>query len=360
MDILPLQTHPALSDRLEASPDVWVSSLVHGHIWWESAVDKALDHGETPAPSAPAARLDLPHHCLDGGHVRMPVTELEACSQAVRVLAIKKRTLEASKFLQNAFYVHIRQIRRLRIKSSLFGWSSLSMTNPEWIAGPPAHGQLVPAGPRVGSSSSEPGIGPKGFSALSTGRSLAPARGRGLWLWKCKVGGSRERGQAAAGGRSACHSPPGRQSACVQLNCSGQTPLPAPPTPAPRPHLSMARCAPAASHPAGLPSVRGWRPLPLSRPRVLSSRAASPRPPARPRPWAGCVPGGWGLRTRTWAGGWGWGWPPSGAAARVSTNPLPPAFPAPRPRGCPALPFLHPEDKLSDVGAAPWAESLRL
>ncbi|XP_074216339.1 uncharacterized protein LOC141576892 isoform X3 [Camelus bactrianus] len=128
MDILPLQTHPALSDRLEASPDVWVSSLVHGHIWWESAVDKALDHGETPAPSAPAARLDLPHHCLDGGHVRMPVTELEACSQAVRVLAIKKRTLEASKFLQNAFYVHIRQIRRLRIKSSLFGWSSLSMT----------------------------------------------------------------------------------------------------------------------------------------------------------------------------------------------------------------------------------------
>ncbi len=69
MDVLPLQTHPALSDRLEGSPDVRVSSLVHGNIWWETAVDKALDHGETPAPSAPAARLDLPHHCLDGGQL---------------------------------------------------------------------------------------------------------------------------------------------------------------------------------------------------------------------------------------------------------------------------------------------------
>ncbi|XP_074224971.1 uncharacterized protein LOC141578437 isoform X2 [Camelus bactrianus] len=89
--------------------------------------------------------------------VRMPVTELEACSQALHVLAIQKRTLEASKFLQNAFYIHLRQ-------------------NPECIAGPPAHGQSVPAGPRVGSSSSEPGIGPKGFSALSTGQALRRGR----------------------------------------------------------------------------------------------------------------------------------------------------------------------------------------
>ncbi|XP_074210069.1 uncharacterized protein LOC141575217 [Camelus bactrianus] len=259
----------------------------------------------------------------------MPVTELEACFQAVRVLAIQKRTLEASEFLQNEFYIHLRQ-------------------NPEWIAGPPAHGQSVPAGPRVGSSRSEPGIDPKGCSALSTGRPLTPARGRGLWLWKCKVWGSREWGQAAAGGRSACHSPPGCQSACVQLNCSGQTPLPAPPTPAPRPHLSMARCATAASHPARLPSVRGWRHLPLSRPRVLSSRAASPRPPARPRPWEGCVPGERGLRTQTGAGGWGRGWPPSGAAARVST---PPPLSLPRDPGA-ALLFLSCSLRTS---SAAWA-----
>ncbi|XP_072799910.1 uncharacterized protein [Vicugna pacos] len=59
--------------------------------------------------------------------------------------------------------------------------------DPERIAGPPAHAQLLPAGPRVGSSSSEPGIGPNGFSALSPCRPLAPAWGRGLWLWKCKA-----------------------------------------------------------------------------------------------------------------------------------------------------------------------------
>ncbi|XP_072813586.1 uncharacterized protein [Vicugna pacos] len=191
---------------------------------------------------------------------------------------------------------------------------------PERIAGPPAHAQLLPAGPRVGSSSSEPGIGPNGFSALSPCRPLATAWGRGLWLWKCKVRGYRERGEAAAGGRSACHSPPGRQSACVQLDCSGQTPLPAPPAPAPRPQLSRARCAPAPLGPAGLPSVRGWRPLPLSRPRVLPSRASSPRPPTRPHHWAGCVPGGRGLHTRTgrkaWAG--------AGAGLRAGLQPASP------------------------------------
>ncbi|XP_072828319.1 uncharacterized protein [Vicugna pacos] len=64
---------------------------------------------------------------------------------------------------------------------------SLSLqTDPEQIDGPPAHAQSLPAGPRFGSSSSEPGIGPNGFSALSPCRPLAPAWGRGLWLWKCK------------------------------------------------------------------------------------------------------------------------------------------------------------------------------
>ncbi|XP_072832762.1 uncharacterized protein [Vicugna pacos] len=159
--------------------------------------------------------------------VKMPVTELEACFQAVHVLGIQKRRLEASEFIQNAVYIHLQQ-------------------NPERIDGPPAHAQSVPGGPLVESSMSEPGIGPKCFSTLSPGRPLVPACGRGFWLWKCKVGGSRERGQAAAGGWSAFHSPQGRQSARVQLNCSGQTPVTAPPAPAPLAQLSRSRTSSVA------------------------------------------------------------------------------------------------------------------
>ncbi|XP_072828367.1 trafficking protein particle complex subunit 9-like [Vicugna pacos] len=55
----------------------------------------------------------------------MPVTELEACFQAVRVLSIQKRSLEASEFLQNAIYIHFRQrsgerIQRCSILSELY------------------------------------------------------------------------------------------------------------------------------------------------------------------------------------------------------------------------------------------------
>ncbi|XP_072808113.1 uncharacterized protein [Vicugna pacos] len=144
-------------------------------------------------------------------NVKMPMTELEACFQAVHVLGIQKRSLEAFEFIQNAVYIHLQQ-------------------NPERIHVPPAHALSVPGGPLVRSSMSEPGIGPKCFSTLSPVRPLVPAWGRGFWLWKCK------------------------------------TLLTAPPAPAPRPQLSRSRCAPATSHAAGIPSVHGWRPLPLSRP----------------------------------------------------------------------------------------------
>lgn len=36
--------------------------------------------------------------------------ELEACIKAVRVLAIQKRSMEASEFLQNAVYINLRQV----------------------------------------------------------------------------------------------------------------------------------------------------------------------------------------------------------------------------------------------------------
>ncbi|XP_064340332.1 trafficking protein particle complex subunit 9-like isoform X2 [Camelus dromedarius] len=49
-------------------------------------------------------------------NVRIPVTELEACFQAVRVLGIQKRSLEASEFLQNAVYFHLRQRSEERIQ----------------------------------------------------------------------------------------------------------------------------------------------------------------------------------------------------------------------------------------------------
>lgn len=36
--------------------------------------------------------------------------ELEACVKAVRVLAMQKRSMEASEFLQNAVYINLRQV----------------------------------------------------------------------------------------------------------------------------------------------------------------------------------------------------------------------------------------------------------
>ncbi|XP_072826850.1 uncharacterized protein [Vicugna pacos] len=100
-------------------------------------------------------------------NVKMPMTELEACFQAVHVLGIQKRSLEAFEFIQNAVYIHLQQ-------------------NPERIHVRPAHALSVPGGPLVRSSMSEPGIGPKCFSTLSPVRPLVPAWGRGFWLWKCK------------------------------------------------------------------------------------------------------------------------------------------------------------------------------
>ncbi|XP_072813916.1 uncharacterized protein [Vicugna pacos] len=43
-------------------------------------------------------------------NVKMPMTELEACFQAVHVLGIQKRSLEAFEFIQNAVYIHLQQI----------------------------------------------------------------------------------------------------------------------------------------------------------------------------------------------------------------------------------------------------------
>lgn len=48
------------------------------------------------------------------------VIELEACVKAVRVLAIQKRSMEASEFLQNAVYINLRQVCAQRPVTFLF------------------------------------------------------------------------------------------------------------------------------------------------------------------------------------------------------------------------------------------------
>lgn len=58
------------------------------------------------------------------------VIELEACVKAVRVLAIQKRSMEASEFLQNAVYINLRQVGVRpacgRVRTAL--WSFCSRT----------------------------------------------------------------------------------------------------------------------------------------------------------------------------------------------------------------------------------------
>ncbi|NWQ80652.1 TPPC9 protein, partial [Columbina picui] len=61
-----------------------------------------------------------------GKYKNAGVIELEACVKAVRVLAIQKRSMEASEFLQNAVYINLRQlseeekIQRYSILSELY------------------------------------------------------------------------------------------------------------------------------------------------------------------------------------------------------------------------------------------------
>lgn len=44
------------------------------------------------------------------------VIELEACIKAVRVLAIQKRAMEASEFLQNAVYINLGQVSTVKLQ----------------------------------------------------------------------------------------------------------------------------------------------------------------------------------------------------------------------------------------------------
>ncbi|XP_074218968.1 uncharacterized protein LOC141577532 isoform X2 [Camelus bactrianus] len=156
--------------------------------------------------------------------------------------------------------------------------------NPERITGPPVHAQSVPAGTRVGSSSSEQGIGPKFCSALSPGRTFSPA-------------------------------------------------------PAPRPQLSRARCAPAATRPSRAPlspRLESLFPLPPASPLLPGclSSAAGPSPPL-----GGLCPGTAGSADPDGGGRLGLGL----ASERGYCLRPPPGFP------CPATPGLH-----SSPFPSPW------
>uniref|UniRef100_A0A8D0V8X6 Trafficking protein particle complex subunit 9 n=1 Tax=Sus scrofa TaxID=9823 RepID=A0A8D0V8X6_PIG len=65
-----------------------------------------------------------------GKYKNAGVIELEACVKAVRVLAIQKRSMEASEFLQNAVYINLRQVRA---GPSHWGGNAVSWSlEPRW------------------------------------------------------------------------------------------------------------------------------------------------------------------------------------------------------------------------------------
>ena len=65
----------------------------------------------TESPGAACATRQKPlSSLLTLQYKNAGVIELEACVKAVRVLAIQKRSMEASEFLQNAVYINLRQV----------------------------------------------------------------------------------------------------------------------------------------------------------------------------------------------------------------------------------------------------------
>lgn len=62
---------------------------------------RVVARGNRPHASFPALSLQ---------YKNAGVIELEACVKAVRVLAVQRRSMEASEFLQNAVYINLRQV----------------------------------------------------------------------------------------------------------------------------------------------------------------------------------------------------------------------------------------------------------
>ncbi|GAB0181345.1 trafficking protein particle complex subunit 9 [Grus japonensis] len=107
-------------------------SLVHYHmavellrsvndfLWLGGALTSNGINADTSAEIGRAKNCLSPEDIIDkykeaisyyGKYKNAGVIELEACVKAVRVLAIQKRSMEASEFLQNAVYINLRQAR---------------------------------------------------------------------------------------------------------------------------------------------------------------------------------------------------------------------------------------------------------
>uniref|UniRef100_A0A8B9JJB6 Trafficking protein particle complex 9 n=1 Tax=Astyanax mexicanus TaxID=7994 RepID=A0A8B9JJB6_ASTMX len=84
------------------------------------SISTATDTGKRHRPGAQEVLID------PGTYKNAGVIELEACVKAVRVLAIQKRAMEASEFLQNAVYINLGQlseeekIQRYSVLSELY------------------------------------------------------------------------------------------------------------------------------------------------------------------------------------------------------------------------------------------------
>lgn len=86
----------------------FMSSCARGRCCRREAEPPGYSHQERTETSFPLFWLRVLFFPLQ--YKNAGVIELEACVKAVRVLAIQKRSMEASEFLQNALYINLRQV----------------------------------------------------------------------------------------------------------------------------------------------------------------------------------------------------------------------------------------------------------
>ncbi|EHB17986.1 Trafficking protein particle complex subunit 9 [Heterocephalus glaber] len=131
-----LSGHP--NSAVQTLMDVLVASLLGRNRFTAPRNSALTTNGINPDTSAEIGRAKnclSPEDIIDkykeaisyySKYKNAGVIELEACVKAVRVLAIQKRSMEASEFLQNAVYINLRQlseeekIQRYSILSELY------------------------------------------------------------------------------------------------------------------------------------------------------------------------------------------------------------------------------------------------
>nr|XP_033789554.1 trafficking protein particle complex subunit 9 isoform X3 [Geotrypetes seraphini]XP_033789555.1 trafficking protein particle complex subunit 9 isoform X3 [Geotrypetes seraphini]XP_033789556.1 trafficking protein particle complex subunit 9 isoform X3 [Geotrypetes seraphini]XP_033789557.1 trafficking protein particle complex subunit 9 isoform X3 [Geotrypetes seraphini] len=134
---LPTETgkrHRPGAQEVLIDPDVCASNSIISHRYLGALSTNGIN-ADTSAEIGRAKNCLSPEDIIEkykeaisyyGKYKNAGVIELEACVKAVRVLAIQKRSMEASEFLQNAVYINLRQlseeekIQRYSILSELY------------------------------------------------------------------------------------------------------------------------------------------------------------------------------------------------------------------------------------------------